>query len=194
MGGCIADVDRLQLSEKRQGPPVADLRPFAGTAAPTLHSSEVPSVACWYRMARSHSLCFIFPHATVVIEPDMSQRQVAAGPQQSIGRIQGRLTYRMTAILLGLALSGCSTQQGVSMTPGQAQPGSSPPRIANPSAVACTAAGGQYRIVRQADGAERGVCRLPSGQEYDAWAWFQSQVGPSADRQGSVQTERVDHE
>ena len=47
--------------------------------------------------------------------------------------------------------------------------------LANPSAVYCEELGYEYKTVEGPDG-EEGVCKLPSGQEVNAWSFFQGKV------------------
>lgn len=79
-------------------------------------------------------------------------------------------------LLMTLAASACAVntapfgQQASQRSP-------EPIGLANPSAVACIRAGGEYRIISQADGAQSGQCRLPDGQVCDAWAWYRRECG-----------------
>ncbi|MBD3397474.1 DUF333 domain-containing protein [Candidatus Micrarchaeota archaeon] len=48
--------------------------------------------------------------------------------------------------------------------------------LANPSAVYCEELGYEYKTIEGPDG-EEGVCKLPSGQEVNAWSFFRGEVG-----------------
>lgn len=55
--------------------------------------------------------------------------------------------------------------------------------LPNPATVTCSRAGGTPAIERGPDGAERGVCRWPSGLVCDQWAFFRGECGtPQVDR------------
>lgn len=73
--------------------------------------------------------------------------------------------HGLAAAALAAVLSGCAA-------PGVGLP--------NPATVACTRAGGEAMTERHADGSERGLCRLPSGQVCDQWALFRGECGPPA--------------
>lgn len=47
-----------------------------------------------------------------------------------------------------------------------------PPGLVNPAAAFCVNEGGAYRIVTDASGAQRGMCKLPDQPEVDAWENF----------------------
>ncbi|MEM9498845.1 MAG: DUF333 domain-containing protein [Pseudomonadota bacterium] len=69
-----------------------------------------------------------------------------------------------------MALGGCA----LAVTGAQAAEGTAT-LIANPAAEFCLDTGGDYRIVKAAEG-ERGVCVLPDGEEVDAWAYFRAET------------------
>lgn len=48
-------------------------------------------------------------------------------------------------------------------------------QIANPASVYCVQQGGQVQIMRDANGAERGFCRLEDGKRIDEWEYFREQ-------------------
>lgn len=55
--------------------------------------------------------------------------------------------------------------------------------LPNPATITCSRAGGIPAIERGPDGAERGVCRWPSGLVCDQWAFFRGECGtPQVDR------------
>ena len=54
-----------------------------------------------------------------------------------------------------------------------------PVGLPNPATVACIRAGGIASTERAADGGERGLCRLPTGQVCDQWASFRGECGSS---------------
>ncbi len=54
-----------------------------------------------------------------------------------------------------------------------------PVGLPNPATVACIRAGGIASTERGADGGERGLCRLPTGQVCDQWAFFRGECGSS---------------
>jgi putative hemolysin len=53
------------------------------------------------------------------------------------------------------------------------RPATAPSGLRNPAAVYCQGQGGTYRLV-QASAGSRGVCKLPGGQEMDAWDFFRA--------------------
>jgi putative hemolysin len=80
-------------------------------------------------------------------------------------------------VVAGLALAGCA---GVRPSEPPPPPGAAPPQrvgLPNPATVACSRAGGVPVTERGPDGAERGLCRLPSGQVCDQWAFFRGECG-----------------
>ncbi len=89
---------------------------------------------------------------------------------------------RLVALSVAL-LAGCVTPPVA--TPPAAPPAADPvsPNTAkpvglpNPATVACIRAGGVASTERGTDGGERGLCRLPTGQVCDQWAFFRSECG-----------------
>lgn len=85
-----------------------------------------------------------------------------------------RLAARRLLMVVIPALAACTT-------PPEAQPVAQPHvpvSLANPATAHCLRAGGQTSTVRDADGAERGLCTLASGQRCDQWAFFRGECGP----------------
>jgi len=82
----------------------------------------------------------------------------------------GFLAAPMTALLAGCII-GPAADRTAPHAPTQVG-------VANPATTACIRAGGVPSTERSADGGERGLCRLPSGQICDQWAFFRAECGP----------------
>jgi uncharacterized protein len=51
--------------------------------------------------------------------------------------------------------------------------------VANPASVFCVQSGGKSVILRDASGAEFGVCILPGGQMVEEWAYYRAHRPPA---------------
>jgi putative hemolysin len=92
---------------------------------------------------------------------------------------QTAATFLMT--LLAALLAGCGAAPAAPPPAAErASPNSAKPvGVPNPATVACIRAGGIASTERAPDGGERGLCRLPSGQVCDQWAFFRGECGSS---------------
>ena len=88
---------------------------------------------------------------------------------------RARISARFLAAPMTALLAGCITGPAADRATPHAPP---PVGVANPATTACLRAGGVPSTERSADGSERGLCRLPSGQICDQWACFRSECGP----------------
>ncbi len=94
----------------------------------------------------------------------------------------------LAGLLAGLFAGGCAIVPAQARSAGEAaspagsaeRPSPRPVGLPNPATVACLQAGGVAWSERQPDGAERGLCRLASGQVCDQWAFFRRECGADA--------------
>jgi len=89
--------------------------------------------------------------------------------------VRARICARFLAAAMTAILAGCATGPAADLSTPAAP---TPVGVANPATIACIRAGGVPSTERGADGSERGLCRLPSGQICDQWAFFRAECGP----------------
>ena len=77
--------------------------------------------------------------------------------------IMSKIAKAAAATLVAAVTAGCSTTDVEEM-----------PQIGmpNPASVWCIEKGGRLEIVKDKDGNEVGMCRLPSGERIEEWALF----------------------
>ena len=73
---------------------------------------------------------------------------------------------KLTALILPLAVMGCTSQPATEPTVG----------MANPASVHCVKAGGRVEIRKETAG-EVGYCHLPDGRVIEEWKFFRSSQG-----------------
>jgi putative hemolysin len=94
-------------------------------------------------------------------------------PWITVGALRPARILFCTALLI----SGCAAFTGPESRPPTGSQASRPVGLPNPATVACSRAGGVPITERGPDGAERGLCRWPSGMVCDQWAFFRGECG-----------------